>query len=127
MNSQGKLFKASALTAAVSAVLAIVLYFFLATMRGDAGNVLFAFFLLLLIASVAATLIALPAFQENGRKPGSTPLIFAVIALPTGLILMAIGIPTMFLLLFFLGVAAILTGVVALIIGLVKKLAVKTA
>ncbi|MCW2131712.1 hypothetical protein [Arthrobacter sp. VKM Ac-2550] len=127
MNNQGNLFKTSALTALATLLLAVVLYFVGSDAGGSAGTFVITAFILLLIAAAAALTVALFVYREDGRKPGSTPLIYAVIALPVSIVLFFLFIPTSVALLMLLGMFGFVTGLLALVAGLVKKLSIKTA
>ena len=103
----------------------IVLMFAFGGVRGAAVTVLTVVVVGLLVVAVVAICIALATYREQGRKPGSLPLIYAVIAFPLGLILvftfLAMGVTPLAM----IGFLGILTSVPALVIGLVKKLSVK--
>jgi hypothetical protein len=127
MTNQGKVFKVAAICAVVGPVLFIIMMFALGKVTGPAGNILSTLAVVLMAGAVVATLIALGVYKEQGRKPGSTPLIYAVIAFPAGIILLFTLVALQLTPLAMVGLAGIITSVPALIIGLVKKLSVKSA
>lgn len=126
MNSQGKVFKVSAIAGAAGIVLPVVLLIALGNVRGAGIAVLTTALVSLLIIGGIAICIALASFREQGRKPGSTPLIYAVIAFPLGFVLMFIYLASQFTPLVVVAMLAVATSIPALIIGLVKKLSVKS-
>lgn len=126
MNNQGKLFKISGLVATAGLVLALVLMVVFGGVRGGVTGLIAAVVSLLVIAA-ASLCVALAAYREQGRKPGSTPLIYAVIAFPLGFVLMFVYSALQFPPLMMIALLAIATSIPALIIGIVKKLSLKAA
>ncbi|MDE8668005.1 hypothetical protein PY310_05330 [Pseudarthrobacter sp. H3Y2-7] len=127
MNTQGKRFKVSALVAIAGTVLALVLMVAFGGVRGGAVSALMTIEVSLLVIAAVSACVALAAYREQGRKPGSTPLIYAVIAFPLGFLLFFLYFPMQFPPLAMLAMLSIATSIPALIIGIVKKLSVKSA
>lgn len=127
MNNQGKLFRGSSIAAIVGIVLAIVLMVAFGRVTGAAVTVLTVVAVGLLVVAAVAICIALGAYREQSRRPGSLPLIYAVVAFPLGFLLLFLYLAVRFPPVAMISVLAILTSVPALVIGLVKKLSVKAA
>lgn len=125
MNNQGKVFKGSSIASVVGIVLSIVLMFAFGGVRGAAVSVLTAAIVALLAVAALAICVALATYREQSRKPGSLPLIYAVIAFPLGFLLVALYFASYLTPLMMIGFVAIATSVPALVIGIVKKLSVK--
>jgi amino acid transporter len=125
MNTQGKLFRISGLVAAAGIALALILMIAFAGVRGDAVTALMTVVVSLLVIAAASLCVALAAYREQGRKPGSTPLIYAVIAFPLGFVLFFVYFALQFPPLMMIALLAIATSIPALIIGIVKKLSLK--
>jgi O-antigen ligase len=126
-SNQGKVFKVAALCGLAGAVLPVILMLAFGNVRGVAVTVFTVVTVALTCVGVVGFRVALGAYKEQGRKPGSLPLIYAVIAFPLGLILIIVGSATHFPPLMLIAMTGIVTSIPALIIGLVKKLSVKTA
>ncbi|MDR6439096.1 lysylphosphatidylglycerol synthetase-like protein (DUF2156 family) [Paenarthrobacter nicotinovorans] len=127
MNNQGKLFKISGLVAIAGIVLSIIMMIAFGRVTGGAVAVLTTALVILLVVGAVAICIALAAYREQGRKPGSTPLIYAVISFPLGWVLVFVYAAAQFPPLMLIALVALVTSVPALIIGIVKKLSVKAA
>lgn len=125
MNNQGKLFKISGLVAIAGIVLALVLMVAFGGVRGDAVTALMTVVVSLLVIAAASLCVALAAYREQGRKPGSTPLIYAVIAFPLGFVLIFAYFALQFPPLMMIALLGMVTSIPALIIGIVKKLSLK--
>lgn len=125
MNNQGKLFKISGLVAIAGVVLALVLMVAFGGVRGDAVTALMTVAVGLLVIAAASLCVALAAYREQGRKPGSTPLIYAVVAFPLGFVLVFVYFALQFPPLMIIALLAMVTSIPALIIGIVKKLSLK--
>lgn len=125
MTNQGKLFKISAISGLAGIVLPVILILVFGHVTDAASTILLVLTAVLLLIAVIAVPIALSAYREQGRKPGSLPLIYSVVAFPLGIILTFISLPTHFPPALMVGLIGLATGVPALIIGLVKKLSVK--
>lgn len=126
-SNQGKVFRVAALCGLAGAVLPAILMLAFGNVTGAAVTVFTVVTVVLAGAGVVGICVALGAYKEQGRKPGSLPLIYAVIAFPLGLILVFVGFATHFSPLSLIAMTGIVTSIPALIIGLVKKLSVKTA
>ncbi|MFJ4026407.1 hypothetical protein ACIPWF_04170 [Paenarthrobacter sp. NPDC089989] len=127
MKSQGTLFKISAITAIAGVVLPAILLLAFGRVTGSAGTTLTVLVVVLLILSAITTCVALAVYKEQGRRPGSTPLIYAVIAFPSAFVLMFAFLVSQFAGIAMIALVAGATSIPALVIGLVKKLSVKTA
>ncbi|YCH09494.1 hypothetical protein ACTAQJ_07970 [Arthrobacter sp. alpha11c] len=125
MNNQGKLFKVTAIAGAAGVLLSVVLMVAFGGVTGGAVGVLTTAVVALLVLGAIAICVALAAYKEQGRKPGNTPLIFAVIAFPLGFVLVFVSAVSHFPLLTMIALLSMATSVPALIIGIVKKLSVK--
>lgn len=126
MTSQGKLFKISAIAALVGIFFPMILILPFGHATGAVVSVLIGVTVTLTVVAGVAIPIALATYREQGRKPGSLPLIYAVIAFPLGFILMFLYFAIQFPPVMFIALIGIVTSVPALIIGIVKKLSVKT-
>lgn len=126
MNNQGKLFRVSGLVAIASVLLGFILVLAFGGVRGDAVSVLMAVSIGLFVIAAAAVCVALATYREQGRKPGSTPIIYAVIAFPLGFVLLFVYMALQFPPLAMVAMLSAATSIPALIIGIVKKLSVKT-
>jgi hypothetical protein len=127
MNNQGKLFRGSSITGVVGIVLAVLLMAAFGGVTGAAVAVMTVATVAFFAVAAAAICVALATYREQGRKPGSLPLIYAVTAFPAGLLLLFLYLAFRFTPLGLIAFMAILTSVPALVIGLVKKLSVKAA
>lgn len=127
MTNQGKVFKVASICGIAGVVLYVLAVFAFRSVTGSAVGILTALVIILLGGAVVATLIALGVYKEQGRKPGSLPLIYAVIAFPVGFILLFTLVALQLTPIALVGLAAVVSSVPALVIGLVKKLSVKSA
>ncbi|WP_461164938.1 hypothetical protein [Arthrobacter sp. R4-81] len=93
--------------------------------RGDAVAVLTAVDVGLFVIAAVAVCVALATYREQGRKPGNTPIIYAVIAFPAGWVLVFVYFAAQFPPLMMVAMLGVITSIPALIIGIVKKLSVK--
>lgn len=126
MKSQGTLFKISAIAALAGIVLPFILLLAFGRATGAIGTALTVLALSLLVVGAIAICVALAVYKEQGRKPGSTPLIYAVIAFPSGFLLLIVYAAVQFPGIMLIALVAFATSIPALVIGLVKKLSVKT-
>lgn len=126
MTSQGKLFKLSSIAALVGIFFPVILILAFGHATGAAASVLIGVTVTLSVVAAMAIPVALATYRERGRKPGSLPLIYAVIAFPAGFILMFVYFAIQFPSVMFIALIGIITSVPALVIGIVKKLSVKT-
>ncbi|MDQ0865707.1 hypothetical protein [Arthrobacter globiformis] len=125
MNSQGTLFRISAISSIAGIAIPIILLAAFGGAKGAVGNVLTVVAVALLVLAAVAVCVALGTYREQGRKAGSTPLIYAVVAFPLGILLMFPYFGIRFPGVMMIALLAILTSVPALVIGIVKKLSVK--
>ncbi|YCK81233.1 hypothetical protein M1D89_19510 [Arthrobacter sp. D3-18] len=125
MDKQGKLFKVSGIAAIAGVLLSVILMVAFGRVTGGAVVVLTTSVVALLVIAAVAICVALAAYREQGRKPGSTPLIYAVIAFPLGWVLAFVYVAAQFPPLMMIALVGLVTSVPALIIGIVKKLSVK--
>jgi hypothetical protein len=127
MNNQGKLFRGSFIAGIAGLILSIVIMIAFGHVTGGAVAVVTMAVVGMLVVAAVAICVALATYREQGRKAGSLPLIYAVIAFPVGLLLVPLYFAVRFPGLVMLAMIAILTSVPAVVIGLVKKFSVKAA
>ena len=126
MKSQGTLFRISAIAGLAGISLPFILLLAFGRVAGAVGTMLTVLALSMLVVGAVAICLALAVYKEEGRKPGSTPLIYAVIAFPSGFLLLVVYLVTQFPGIILIALVAWVTSIPALVIGLVKKLSVTT-